>query len=377
MTTTKIEWAERVWNPVSGCDRVSPGCDNCYALAMAGRLKAMGQVKYQRDGNPATSGPGFGVSTHDDVLTAPLRWRKPARVFVNSMSDLFHDDVPDEFLAQVFAVMSRTSRHTYQVLTKRHARMCSLLSSDAFWRDVLRAEGVAPSLIDCIVPEWPLRNVWLGVSVETQRWADIRVPALLDTPAVVRWVSAEPLLGPVDLRTIPYRGDTDYDLDVLDKRYRNRGQPQTIGWGGTPFHSGLAGLGGINWVVVGGESGPGARPMHPDWARTLRDQCQAAGVPFFFKQWGEWGPAPWKLERTSGESDAAYKENSEALAATHALPRWTALHNNMIIEASHKPWSCERGSTLGPEHTPIRRWGKALAGRLLDGREWNQYPGEE
>lgn len=246
MADTSIEWTDTTWNPTTGCDKVSPGCDHCYAMTLAKRLKGMGSAKYQTDGDPRTSGPGFGLAAHPDALDLPLRWRKPRRIFVNSMSDLFHDDVPDSFVANVFSVMARTPRHTYQVLTKRHGRMRSLLRRPSF-RDNLA--HLAP---------WPLPNVWLGVSVEDQKRADIRIPALTETPAAVRWLSCEPLLGPVDL------------------------SPWLVDHGDTSRPWGIP----IDWVVVGGESGPGARPMHPDWARRSRDQCTSAGVPFFFKQWG-------------------------------------------------------------------------------------------
>lgn len=246
-----IEWTEATWNPTTGCDRVSPGCDNCYALTLAKRLQAMGNPKYRRDGDPATSGPGFGVTEHPDALAWPLRRREPRMIFVNSMSDLFHKDVTDEFIAQVFAVMALTPRHTYQVLTKRHARMRSLLNDDRFWRQVIVwAHRLKDGQHE---PFMPLPNLWLGVSVENQQWADIRIPALLDTPAAVRWISAEPLLGPVDLGSVPPR---------------------------------IGGVPALDWVVVGGESGPRARPIHPSWVRLLRDQCVDADVAFFFKQWG-------------------------------------------------------------------------------------------
>lgn len=249
-----IEWTQETWNPTTGCDRVSVGCDHCYALTLAKRLKGMGAAKYQTDGNPRTSGPGFGVAVHPGTLDVPRRWRRPRRVFVNSMSDLFHAGVPDAFIARVFAVMAVTPQHTYQILTKRHGRMRSLLSSPTFWHQVTQ-QG-RDHVVGC-QQDWlavaamlggdPLSNVWLGVSVEDQQRADLRIPALLDTPTAVRWLSCEPLLAPVDL---------DCWLPRLD------------------------------WVVVGGESGPAARPLSPDWARTLRDQCTAAGTPFFFKQWG-------------------------------------------------------------------------------------------
>lgn len=269
---TGIEWTDDVWNPTTGCDRVSPGCDNCYALTMAKRLKGMGSDKYQRDGDPRTSGPGFGVTEHKDELDKPVKWRKPRRVFVNSMSDLFHDQISDDFIVEVFARMWWAPQHTFQVLTKRHGRMRSLvprIEAD------LRQREADLVLVDCPTPlTWPLPNVWLGVSVENQRWANIRVPALLGTPAAVRWLSCEPLLGPVDLRDCA--GVDALEQDWIGGPGGGMGAPH-------PF---------VDWVVVGGESGPRSRPMVSDWARSLRDQCTRAEVPFFFKQWGSWGPSP-------------------------------------------------------------------------------------
>ncbi|MFE3958603.1 DUF5131 family protein [Nocardia sp. NPDC059091] len=224
---TGIEWTEVTWNPVTGCDRVSSGCTNCYALSMAKRLKAMGAPKYQADGDPRTSGPGFAVTIHPAALDIPHRWRSPKLVFVNSMSDLFHAHVSELFIQQVFEVIAPTPQHTYQVLTKRS----------------LRARRLATYL------QWPA-NLWMGVSVEDQA-ALARARHLLAVPAAVRFLSCEPLLGAVDLTAV-------------------------LGEGGE----------GIGWVIAGGESGPGARPVDPEWVRALRDQCLAAGVPFFFKQWG-------------------------------------------------------------------------------------------
>ncbi len=221
-----IEWTEATWNPVTGCDRVSAGCDHCYALTLAARLKAMGQPKYQRDGDPRTSGPGFGVTMHPAELDIPKRWRRPRVIFVNSMSDLFHPQVSADFVARVFEVMAATPQHTYQVLTKRPKRARQLLRG---WT--------------------PVRHVWLGVSIEDNRVVD-RADILREVPVAVRFLSLEPLLGP---------------LPSLD-------------------------LTGIDWVIVGGESGADCRPMRKEWALDLRDRCQAAGVPFFFKQWG--GPTP-------------------------------------------------------------------------------------
>lgn len=217
-----IEWTEATWNPTTGCDQISPGCDNCYALTMSRRLKNMGVDKYQNDGDPRTSGPGFGITVHPKALALPYSWSKPRVVFVNSMSDLFHARVPVSFVQDVFRVMKETPQHTYQILTKR-ARRLSRLSGKLDW----------PS------------NVWMGVSVESADQFD-RVRDLAEVPAAVRFLSCEPLLEPV---------------------------------AGVP-------LDGIDWVIAGGESGPRARPVDPQWIRDLRDACVAARTPFFFKQWG-------------------------------------------------------------------------------------------
>jgi protein gp37 len=217
-----IEWTEATWNPTTGCDRTSPGCDHCYALTLSRRLKAIGQPKYQLDGDPRTSGPGFGLTIHPDTLDIPKRWSSPRTIFVNSMSDLFHDQVPFEFIANVFQVMESTPQHTYQVLTKRSKRLVSLADR---------------------LPWSP--NVWMGVSVETSRYA-FRASHLAQVPAAVRFLSLEPMLGPMN------------DLD----------------------------LGGIHWVIAGGESGSGARPLEEGWVTGVRDHCVNEGVPFFFKQWG-------------------------------------------------------------------------------------------
>jgi protein gp37 len=227
---------------------------------MAKRLKGMGSAKYQRDGDPRTSGPGFGITTHPDVLNEPFTWRKPRKVFVNSMSDLFHARVPLDFIRRVFEVIEATPQHTYQVLTKRASRL--------------------PKVADRL--PWP-RNLWMGVSVEDQEQADLRIPPLLETPAAVRWISAEPLLGPIDLCGPIVDGHRPR------LTYWLTGRP---GWGNE--HTTSTGLTmtepvtgpRLDWVVCGGESGPGARPMGESWARSIVDQCQQAGVPVFVKQMG-------------------------------------------------------------------------------------------
>ena len=219
---SSIEWTEATWNPTTGCDRTSPGCDNCYALTLANRLKAMGSAKYQRDGDPNTSGPGFRLTLHSNALTIPLGWRQPRLVFVNSMSDLFHPSVPISFIRQVFATISATPRHTYQLLTKRSKRLIE---------------------VDKRLT-WP-PNLWVGVSIETDRYT-FRAEHLRSVSAPIRFLSLEPLIGP---------------LPSLD-------------------------LSGVHWVIVGGESGPAARRIDPDWVRHIRNSCIDEGVPFFFKQWG-------------------------------------------------------------------------------------------
>lgn len=289
MTASKIQWTDETWNPTTGCDQVSSGCDNCYALTMAARLKAMGQAKYQTDGRPETSGPGFGLQVHPDTLDQPMRWRKPRRVFVNSMSDLFHPQVPDDFIADVFAVMAATPQHTYQILTKRPKRMRSLLTydylGDTFEGDVRNAASrtlrvlydnrmADPNQAERLArvdrnrgvewerrawPGWSLPNVWLGTSVEDQDTADQRVPQLLATPAAVRFLSCEPLLGPVDL--------------IPSLKAWAQGAAVQIN-------------ANLHWLIVGGESGKCARPMHLGWARSLVEQCRQAEIPAFVKQLG-------------------------------------------------------------------------------------------
>lgn len=315
--TSTIEWTEATWNPATGCDRISPGCDNCYALTMAKRLKGMGSAKYQTDGDPRTSGPGFGVATHTDALTEPLRWRKPRTVFVNSMSDLFHARVHRDFVAQVFAVMAATPQHTYQMLTKRPERTARMLvdacnchvwgthfKSAMEWAATSHSPTYVPGLTSGLFHRmtWPLPNVWLGTSIEADEHAG-RAAALRKSPAAVRFISAEPLLGP---------------LPSLD-------------------------LTGIDWLIAGGESGTGARPMHPDWVRDLRDRCTANGTAFFFKQFGSWRPG--------------------------GAPHRGASH--VLLDGSIDTTGYGR---LIPGATAMVNVGKKAAGRVLDGRQWNEYP---
>lgn len=346
--TTGIEWTDATWNPVSGCTKVSPGCDNCYAETLAERFRGTPGHYFEH---------GFDMHLREDKLMLPLRWRKPRRIFVNSMSDLFHDQVPDEYIARVFAVMAYAHRHTFQLLTKRHARMRSLLSSESFvelfdrefcklpdWAERCPDPGDAGHLMD-----GPLRNVWLGVSAENQQWADIRIPALLDTPAAVRFISAEPLLGPIDLRGVGGR-------DVLTG-VGNRVAMSTLR---SPRKTYVATPPCLDWVIVGGESGRGARPMHPDWARSLRDQCQDAGVAFHFKQRGEW---TWN---EIGQFRIPAKPYTDRVAVMHPAGMTAMEKGNPFnpFERGHPNWT-----------TRIERAGRKSAGRELDGRTWDEFPG--
>ena len=314
--TSAIEWTDATWNPITGCTLVSEGCRHCYAAWLAAtRLKHHTSRKGLARINAAGEAKFTGaVRLNDYWLDQPLRWRRPRRIFVCAHGDLFHEVVPDEWIDRVFAVMALAPRHTFQVLTKRperaaqylqHMERCFHASPEAFdmaWGQT-GIDIAGPGASDFIMDRpWPLPNVWLGTSVEDQATADARIPHLLATPAALRFVSAEPLLGPVDLTELKNPAVTigEHIYSALDCDV----DPEDDEWGGAK----------IDWLIVGGESGHKARPMHPDWARSLRDQCTAAGVAFFFKQWGEHAP--------SG----------------HCV-------------------------------------GKSLAGRLLDGRTWDETPG--
>lgn len=285
MSESKIEWTDVTWNPVTGCSPISPGCANCYAKRMSKRLAG-------RCGYPADD--LFRVTLHLDKLDTPLGWKKPRRVFVCSMGDLFHDDVPEDMIGQVWLYATLAPQHTYLFLTKRPERMNDIFT---------RIANTYPS-------QYPASNIWLGVTAENQEQADKRIPILLQTPAAIRFVSVEPMLSPVDLEEyLPI-----YDYRPTYEYYR-MAYPEL---GEKPILLKK----GLDWVICGGETGPGARPMHLGWARNLRNQCQEAGEPFFFKQWGEWK------------------------------------HINFLDDGGEK----------------FERVGKKAAGRLLDGVEWSEYP---
>ncbi|WP_201463679.1 phage Gp37/Gp68 family protein [Brevundimonas aurantiaca] len=323
---TPIEWTDATWNIVTGCSLVSPGCTNCYAMKLAGtRLRDHPSRQGLTDDSKA--GPVWNgqVRFNAQWLDQPLRWTKPRKIFVCAHGDLFHDGVSDDWLDQIFAVMALCPQHAFQILTKRPERMRDYLTQ-ACGRiadriiAMRRARGDRDMVLAPLAhvapgsPWWPLPNVWLGVSVEDQARADERIPVLLDTPAAVRWISAEPLLGPVTIRDAMWAGEGDpaANLDAS-----------------------------IDWVVAGGESGPGARPMHPDWARALRDLCAGAEVPFLFKQWGDYLP--------QDQTDASGLE-------------WVAGHSD------------PRNYDWEPQGFASIRIGKKVAGRRLDGVLHDAYP---
>jgi len=301
---SKIEWCDATWNPVTGCTKVSAGCKNCYA---------------EREFPRTYPGRKFtDVRLHPKRLDQPLRWKRPRKIFVNSMSDLFHDDVPAQFVYQVFMFMWSAHWHTFQVLTKRAKRMLELVST---WLKVDRmlmeefASDALPAGRGILRLDEPLANVWFGVSVEDQKTADERIPLLLRTPAAVRFVSYEPGLGRLSL-----------------EKYL----PCPLYMSGETPEAGE----GLDWVIAGGESGPNARPSHPDWFSAVRSQCQAAGVPFFFKQWGE---LVRESERPEFFKTIGHKQGEP-----------------VRFVYQDDGWYC--------------RVGKKMAGRLLDGREWNEFP---
>lgn len=318
MGKTSIQWTDYSWNPVTGCTPVSEGCRNCYARRIAHRLSQNPAVPHRERYE------GFRVSCWPERLEEPLRLRKPRRVFVSSMGDLFHEDVSDEFICRVFAVIALTPvKHKFLILTKRPHRMrefiLGLPQRDETFRLWVRAGG-----------EWPLSNLWLGVTAENQARADERIPILLQIPAAVRFVSCEPLLGPVDI----YKYLDIYDPPTLSNP--DGYNPDKVL---------------LDWVICGGETGPGARPMHPDWVRSLRDQCQAAGVPFFFKSWGEWACRPWSSD------NGKKRELCLGMDGT-----------SVYAQVGHMMGFRKPGEAL------MVRVGKKAAGRLLDGQIWDQRP---
>lgn len=355
MGETTIEWTDFSVSPIRArsiatgkvfhfCERVSTGCKLCYAATMARRFGLPDYVKANRH--------LVEFFIDEQKLKDVLRRKKPTRFFWEDCSDLFGSWVPFEWIDRCFAVMALTPQHTHQVLTKRPERMAEYFADQERYRRVENAvldwhRSQEPSAYrtsnrlpvhPLAVAEklryrqwWPLENVWLGTSCENQETADERIPHLLRTPAAVRFLSCEPLLGPIDLRTH---------------------------FGLAENHDDLAGL--LGWLIAGGESGHGARPMHPDWVRALRDQCVLAGVPFFFKQWGEWLPIS---QMANGQADG-YHETLEP------SPRYPEGQVTDLVRTTTLPYV----EATGQQAHTLYRVGKKAAGRLLDGREWNEFP---
>lgn len=345
---SKIEWTNKTWNPIVGCSKVSAGCKNCYAIRMAWRLQHIGHSAEKYTGTVEKTAGGQlnwtgKVNIIEKEFVKPFTWEKPSMVFVNSESDLFHESVPFETIRVLFGVMSVCDWHTFQILTKRPQRMVEffkwLEDTDPDWQndpahdayDLCTVYGVETGCGSAFETEaWPLKNVWLGVSVENQLAADERIPLLLKVPAAVRFLSCEPLLGPVDL-SLYFSGANNYGVSPNGEKWET-----------------------LHWIIAGGESGKDARPMHPDWARSLRDQCQKVGIAFFFKQWGEWKPF--------GACDSR-------------KPYYGTFKNNP------GDWNDDPVGTFLPDvmgldwGTVMTKVGKKATGRLLDGREWNEFPG--
>lgn len=337
MRNSKIEWCDDTWNPIVGCTRVSQGCVNCYAEGVAARFSDPGQY-YHGIAKRTAAGPRWTgeLRLMEDKLDQPLRWRRPRRIFVNSMSDLFHEKVPDEWIDRVFAVMALAPQHTFQVLTKRPERMRDYMAGlsepdgEGLRDAIIEGEaqklhhertGEDPSM--WLAVHLPLPNVWLGVSAEDQATANERIPRLLETPAAIRFLSAEPLLGPLNLMAVDVWMEHGGPVDALRgvRAVADKAIPE--GYRNVPHPA-------LDWVIVGGESGPNARPAHPQWFRDLRDQCLHAGAAFHFKQWGAW----------------ASVSEVEGPGPHHQFP----------------------------DYSTVRRVGKAKAGRTLDGRTWDEMP---
>lgn len=329
---SKIEWTDVTWNPVTGCTKISSGCKNFYAEWMSKRLA--GRAGYPSD-NP------FRVTYHQEKLTQLLKWKKPKRIFVCSMGDLFHGSVDISVIDQILKVMLAARGHIFMILTKRPERMRDYFSR---WGGVLKRYN----------------HIYIGVTAENQEIADERIPILLDIPAAVRFVSCEPLLSSLDLeRYLMSCKDCDNQGSIAlesgyDRYITSLCKKACI-------KEGLSSS--LDWVICGGESGPGARPMHPDWVRSIRDQCVEVGVPFFFKQWGEW-LSTCQYDQKFWDKISIPLKNWLAVypdGETHHYPR---LHNNYVI--------CRAGNHLVVPM--VGKIGKKAAGRLLDGRTWDQMP---
>lgn len=349
---TKIEWADATANYVNGCSVVSPGCTNCYAMKLAGtRMRShptRAGLTADSKAGPVWTGE---VRANEAVLREVLGWKRPRRIFWNAHGDLFHENVPDDWIDRAFAVMALTPQHIHMVLTKRPERMRAYFAHDGGfgrWGFIegrakqLAMEAGGKALVKSLIGKTlahlgggSLPNVWLGTSVEDQVRADERIPHLLETPAAKRFLSCEPLLGAVDLAPV-----ADETYQMLSRWYGPNGFDET---GSQPLQNRMRGyFPRLDWVIAGGESGPNARPMHPDWVRGLRDQCAAAGVPFFFKQWGEFAPLEKPHDWDSTDWDNPRRDHLVSHNREHDMNYY--------------------------------RIGKKRAGNLLDGRQHLEFP---
>ncbi|WP_439572607.1 DUF5131 family protein [Phreatobacter sp.] len=398
-----ISWTDATWNPVVGCSIVSPACTNCYAMAQAARIQRMNPVAIEKAIDAGRKPPppthyagttrevngnhvwtGKLVLAPDHIVTAPLRWRRPRKVFVNSMSDLFHEDMPDEWIDRVFAVMALAQQHTFQILTKRPERMRAYMTAKAR-NYVLTLSKAINTNVELIAAadrpgrpsvHWPLPNVWLGVTAEDRTRADERIPSLLATPAAVRFVSAEPLLGVLDLQRFMERCHASRDGECFaascpqlrDGEPRRSGRHCPIDTWGIDADD-ISPL--LDWVIVGGESGPGARPTHPDWVRLIRDQCAAAGVAFHFKQWGEWAPDFEASYQGGADFDGDDPEQSRFQTCVWDDERKAWQRTNGTWD-DHEQWPIA-SSYWEPEQS-MTRLGKRRAGRTLEGVIHDAFP---
>lgn len=368
---TAIEWTDATWNPITGCSVVSPGCTNCYAMKLAGtRLQhhpSRAGLTIDTKAGPVWNGQ---VRFNEEWLGDPARWRRPRMIFVCAHGDLFHESVPDEWIDRVFRQMLRDPRHTFQVLTKRAARLRAYMTRFKPDGDGWVTRGGEPAMGKkqsgplFVEKNFPPKHIWLGVSAEDQERANERIPDLLQTPAAVRFVSYEPALGPVDFKRwleIAWQcsGCREYFAGGYQKICPSCGKDSY--WSGSHAFNTKKGPGrqigsGIDWLIAGGESGKDARPAHPDWFRRVRDQCQAADVPFFFKQWGEWEIA----SEANGHHDNDMSTNG---------CRW--VHNDGQING---PSWCREDRRTDTEPYAMAAVGKKAAGALLDGREHQEFP---
>lgn len=345
---TKIEWTDETWNPITGCTKVSQGCKNCYAERMYERFNGKGTFK--------------NVTCHDDRLLQPLKWKKGRKIFVNSMSDLFHEEVPFAFIDSVFAIMALSPQHTFQILTKRPARMLEYFSESPEeliyrWGEATHGIGLCDKDDDANAAAcqiwntchssqigqlgFPLFNVWLGVSCEDQKAADERIPLLLQTPATVRFLSCEPLLGMIDLLGI------NIDHHKKGQRYDKLNALSGTIYNSVKGSSCTTAFPKIHWVIVGGESGPKARPMHPKWVIVIMIDCKAWQTPLFFKQWGEWIPGNQTM---------------------------SAVGTFCIISDEGKKLTGEEIMMQNDPQVLMVRNGKKKNGRMLDGIEYSEFP---